>query len=262
MNWYNVEQGQQAGPVDEAQFEELRRNGKIQADTLVWREGMANWAPCSEATGEQKPAGGLRLAARPGPAAGAGDEPVEAVCTECGRIFPKDEMIRYGASHVCDNCKPAFMQKLAEGAKLDTGALNYAGFWIRFVAIFVDGIILGGLNFCIGLIAGLSAGQAVGVEPKSAVALQVVLIVIQLAIGISYEVFLIGKYGATLGKMACKLRVVTADGGRVSYPRAFGRYFGKLLSYMVCSIGFIIAAFDSQKRALHDHICSTRVIYR
>ena len=43
MNWYYVDQGQQAGPVTDAQLEELVRSGKIQPNTLFWREGMANW---------------------------------------------------------------------------------------------------------------------------------------------------------------------------------------------------------------------------
>ena len=163
---------------------------------------------------------------------------------------------------VCAGCKPVFMQKLAEGAQSNTGELNYAGFWTRFAAVFLDGLILGAVNVCIGMIAGLSASQAIGVKPKGALVLQLVLMAIQLAIGISYEVVLIGKYGATLGKMACKIKVVTADGGRVSYARAFGRYFGKILSYMVCMIGFIMAAFDGQKRALHDRICNTRVVFK
>ena len=63
--------------------------------------------------------------------------------------------------------------------------------------------------------------------------------------------------------MACKIKVVTADGGRVSYARAFGRYFAKMLSAFTCMIGYIIAVFDNpQKRALHDHICNTRVVYK
>jgi hypothetical protein len=49
MKWYYVDQGQQAGPVDDAQLEQLRSNGKIQLDTLVWQEGMANWMPYREA---------------------------------------------------------------------------------------------------------------------------------------------------------------------------------------------------------------------
>jgi len=58
------------------------------------------------------------------------------------------------------------------------------------------------------------------------------------------------------------LKVVMEDGGPVSYGRATGRFFAEILSGMVCYIGYIIAGFDSQKRSLHDHICSTRVIYK
>jgi uncharacterized RDD family membrane protein YckC len=81
-----------------------------------------------------------------------------------------------------------------------------------------------------------------------------------MCIGITYETVLIGKYGATLGKMACKIKVVTAEGGRVSYLLAFGRYFAKILSAMILMIGYLMAAFDDEKRALHDRICNTRVI--
>jgi len=91
---------------------------------------------------------------------------------------------------------------------------------------------------------------------------QLVLFFINLAIAISYETFMIGKYGSTVGKMACNLKVVTPEGGQVSYMRAFGRYFAKILSYLICAIGYIIAAFDDQKRALHDRICDTRVVYK
>jgi uncharacterized RDD family membrane protein YckC len=258
MNWYYADQGQPAGPVNDAQFEELVRSGKIQPDTLVWHEGLAAWQSYREVKSPAPPSG-------PPPTGDASFTPgvkPEAVCAECGNLFAIQDMIRHGQIYICANCKPVFMQKLAEGAKLNTGELNYAGFWIRFAAVFLDGLILFVVNFCINLIAGLTVGQAIGVKPQRVIALQLVLMAIQLVIGLSYEVILIGKYGATLGKMACKIKVVTADGGRVSYSRALGRYFAKILSYMVCLIGFIIAAFDGQKRALHDHICNTRVIYK
>jgi uncharacterized RDD family membrane protein YckC len=83
---------------------------------------------------------------------------------------------------------------------------------------------------------------------------------VQLCIGVTYETVMIGRFGATLGKMACKLKVVTASGGKVSYMLAFGRYFAKVFSGLTCSIGFIIAGFDEQKRALHDRLCETRVV--
>jgi len=43
MNWYYVENGQQAGPVEDSQLGELLQTGRLHGDTLVWHEGMANW---------------------------------------------------------------------------------------------------------------------------------------------------------------------------------------------------------------------------
>jgi uncharacterized RDD family membrane protein YckC len=257
MNWHYVELGKQVGPVSEEQLEELARGGKIIADTLVWHEGMAAWVPYREIKGESTQAN-ASLAARINAPIGGNSE---AVCTECGKIFPIDEMIRHGNARICANCKPVFMQKLSEGAQINTGDLNYARILTRFAAAVLDGLILGAVNVVIGLVAGLSAAQAAGVQPKGAIALQLILFAINMSVAIAYEVVLIGKYGATLGKMACKIKVVTADGGRVSYARALGRYFAKLLSAFTCMIGYIIALFDKpQRRALHDRICNTRVV--
>jgi uncharacterized RDD family membrane protein YckC len=70
----------------------------------------------------------------------------------------------------------------------------------------------------------------------------------------------VGKFAATPGKMACKLKVVLPEGDRVSYARAIGRHFAKYISGLILGIGYIMAGFDEQKRALHDRICDTRVI--
>jgi len=251
MNWYYVEAGQQAGPVTEAQFEELRRGGRITEETLVWREGMANWVPCREA----------RSAAPP-----TGTEPSftptgrEAVCVECGRMFNADDMIRHGDAYICANCKPVFMQKLSVGASLQTGALNYAGFWIRFAAKMVDGLILG-LPFMVTFfyLAFRHARSATpGEFDPTMLLVQLGFIVIQMI----YQIFFVGKYGATPGKMVCKLRIVTGEGDTVGYGRATGRFFAEMLSGMICYIGYLMVAFDGQKRALHDHICNTRVVVR
>jgi len=76
----------------------------------------------------------------------------------------------------------------------------------------------------------------------------------------AYNTYFIGRFGATLGKMACRLKVVTPEGGQVSYARALGRFFSEMISSMILLIGYIMAAFDDEKRALHDRICSTRVV--
>ena len=146
MNWYYVKQGQQAGPVDDAQLDQLRASGDIQDDTLIWHEGMPNWQAYRAVKGGSPTAPPLMAAPPPGlrlsgAAASAGEAP-DAVCAECHNMFPKHNMIRYRDNWVCANCKPVFMQKLAEGAQLSTGEMRYAGFWIRFVAKFIDGIVL------------------------------------------------------------------------------------------------------------------------
>jgi uncharacterized RDD family membrane protein YckC len=60
--------------------------------------------------------------------------------------------------------------------------------------------------------------------------------------------------------MACGLRVVMPDGASISYGRAMGRTLAEFVSGLVCYIGYIIVAFDKEKRALHDHIANTRVV--
>jgi uncharacterized RDD family membrane protein YckC len=186
-----------------------------------------------------------------------------AHCSQCGGFFGVDDMIRHGNAYICAGCKPVFMQKLAEGAEIATGEMCYAGFWRRFGAVFLDGIILLVPNGLIQFVAAPAiAGAAIQNNPIRAGLLSLGLFALQMAINLSYEVLLIGRYGATLGKTAARIKVVTADGGGVSYARALGRYFAKILSSVILLIGYIIAAFDTEKRALHDRLCNTRVILK
>jgi uncharacterized RDD family membrane protein YckC len=132
----------------------------------------------------------------------------------------------------------------------------------RFAAVFLDGLLFQAVNIGLRLALGLSLIDTAGARAQSAerLGLQLALIGLNVVIAASYEILMIGKYGATLGKMACKVRVVTAEGGQVSYARATGRHFAKILSWATCLIGFIMAFFDEERRALHDRICNTRVI--
>jgi len=64
---------------------------------------------------------------------------------------------------------------------------------------------------------------------------------------------------ATLGKMALGLKVTDEQGGRISFARATGRYFAKIISGMILFIGYIMAGFTARKQALHDMIAGTLV---
>ena len=65
---------------------------------------------------------------------------------------------------------------------------------------------------------------------------------------------------ATLGKMALGIKVTDLDGNRISFGRATGRFFAKIISGVILMIGYIMAAFTAKKQALHDIIASTLVI--
>ncbi len=275
MNWYYVEAGQQMGPVDDAALAALVAGGRINAETLVWREGMANWQPYRELLpgGATAAAGGgayRPAAAYSAPGAGAAPGGEEAVCAECGGIFPVNDTIRIGEARVCANCKPVFVQKMREGVAVGgaAAALQYAGFWIRVGAYILDSLILGAVNFVIQLLLGLlitgmgGTRATPGSPPDPAmVILGLVVICLAIAVPVCYETIMVGKFGATLGKMACKIRVVRSDGTPVGYGLAFGRFFARIVSAIICYVGFMMAGWDEEKRALHDRMCDTRVVY-
>jgi len=189
--------------------------------------------------------------------------PVESSsCAECHTIYPLDEMIRHGNIFVCGNCKPTFMQKLAEGAAVP-GTMRYAGFWRRFLAVFVDGLLMFLFNLTLQYTVLSPLMTASSSDPANVAANLGILFAvwaIETAIGFAYETILIWKYGFTLGKRICGVRVVTAEGKPLSYGLSVARYFSKILSAITLLIGYIIAAFDEERRSLHDRICNTRVI--
>ncbi|HEX4999554.1 MAG TPA: RDD family protein [Terriglobia bacterium] len=180
---------------------------------------------------------------------------IQAQCVECGANFAVEDMIRYARNYVCATCKPLFMQKLAEGVRVGASTLRYAGFWIRVLASFIDSIVY--IIFFMSLFILAFGFDMMDESPEVAVIGAEMLLFF---FAIAYEVILIGRFGRTLGKLICGIKVVTADGLPVSYPLALGRCFAKQLSQLILFIGYIMAAFDDEKRALHDRICDTRVI--
>lgn len=184
-----------------------------------------------------------------------------STCSQCGREVPPAESIVVGDRVVCAVCKPAFLQRLREGAAIG-GALQYAGFWIRAGARLLDGVLLWVVNMALAVpMMALAASQNAGDEPSGAfVGLTCATYLVQLLIAAAYEITLVARYGATLGKQALKLRVVMPDGSPLTTRRAVGRYFATMLSAMTVGIGFLLAAWDAERRTLHDRVAETRVV--
>jgi uncharacterized RDD family membrane protein YckC len=250
MNWYYADSGRQVGPITETDLEALVRTGTITPDTLVWHDGMVDWQPYGRVNSnplEKTTPAGVAVIAD------------VATCAQCGMTYAQEEMVHYGNLWICATCKPTFVQKLKEGGRLP-GAMTYAGFWIRFGARVIDVVILWVVNTLLSFVPGLMIAK--GNSRVGVLALQAALYLIQFLIGLCYTTWFLGRYGATPGKMACGLRVVTASGGKVSYARACARHFADVLNWFTFLIGYLMAAFDDEKRALHDHICNTRVVKR
>jgi uncharacterized RDD family membrane protein YckC len=255
MDWYYGDAGKQIGPIDETSFDALVGAGVIRDETLVWRPGLPAWQKYQT----------VRPAPPLPPPLIADDGSTIRFCSECGKPYPPDELAAFGTSLVCASCKPAFTQKIREGIQ-PAGAMRYAGFWIRFVAVIVDGIalyIVGMVFFAISMIffkidwVNIGRSQA---DLMQLLALEGIWALFNLIVSATYETWMIGRFGATLGKMACSLLVVNSDGTKVSYQRSLGRHFAKYLSSFTLAIGYIMAGLDEEKRSLHDRICDTRVI--
>jgi len=254
VNWYYADGGRQVGPIEETALDELVRSGLVRDDTLVWREGMPNWQPHGTVRAPKPPA--------PMPAQLIPDT---AYCSECGRPFPAAQLVPIGNASVCAQCKPVFLQRIREGGQ-SLGVRRYAGFWIRFVARVLDGVILGVVlavvNIPVQMMVGLGSirGDQAGALPL-VFGLLGFMILVDFALGFAYEVYFVSTRGATPGKMILGLKIIRSDGGPLSVGQAVGRYFAYLLDGFTMLIGFIIAGFDEQKRSLHDRICDTRVIH-
>lgn len=245
MDWYYAEGNQQMGPVSEAQLHELEATGRIRADTLVWRPGLAMWSPYGTVH-------------RPPPSQPPSELVPNRFCSQCGLSYPGNEMVAIGSAVVCANCKDTYVQRLREGVHAGAAVpRQFAGFWIRFIAILIDGVILWIAQMI--LVVGLSA-VAVASNKAASLAVVVFMSLLTVAMGCFYEAYFVSSRGATPGKMALSLKVIRSDGSRPSMGVGVGRYFAKLISYLAFFIGFIMAGVDEEKRALHDRICDTRVV--
>lgn len=141
------------------------------------------------------------------------------------------------------------------GAKTFFNQNDFAGFGVRFVAFFIDGVIL---SFAFGFIS-----YATGVYLNSDF-LRVIYNpgnLLSFLLAMSYFVYFeTSNKQATLGKQAMGLKVVKQDGTKMTMKDSIFRYIGKILSAFIFMIGYIMVIFDDQKRALHDRIANTFVV--
>lgn len=222
-DWYFANGNQQQGPVTFEALQAMARAGQIGPQTLVWMATMPQWQPAWSV---------------PGLSAGAPMVPNVA------SPFAPQDLNYYSAA---------------------VNQVRYAGFWLRVVSYLLDSFILAVPFFFLRLAMPAAhithpPGQAGVYVPFFEAGSSPAQLIQTIATWLYFAMMESSNLQATLGKLALGLRVVDMSGQRISFLRATGRYFSKILSALILCIGFMMAGFTERKQALHDYIASTLVI--
>lgn len=202
-------------------------------------------------------------------------------CPRCGKSV--EEGIQYCPS--CGQEVGAAITSAPGSSVIAPGATSvaaqaprqYGGFWVRFVAYLVDGLIIGipygiVVAILIAMFGGIAAIQRPTVPPADPAAVMAMMAPLLSAVILAgfFSIVLGWLYfagmesserQATFGKSLMSLRVTNGEGRRLSFGHATGRYFAKIISGMIpFAIGYIMAGFTAKKQALHDFIAGTLVL--
>lgn len=242
-DWYFADDTRQRqGPFPAQELADRVRAGTLAPDTLVWRDGLAQWQPLRQVMHE------LGLAdLQPAP-------------------LPRDSRQAAPVSAV-----PLLAVPLASAspqfAPMVPGEIVYAGFWKRVAASVIDSFVVSIVGGTIGAVIlgvlGLGFGMRGGLESTGFIAIQILTNLVSIALAAAYYAwFHASRHQATLGKLAIGIKVVRTDGSPISLARGIGRYFALMLSSLLLGIGLLMAAFTQRKQGLHDLLCDTLVVDR
>jgi uncharacterized RDD family membrane protein YckC len=196
-------------------------------------------------------------------------QPVLA-CSQCGRMFGPSDLVQIAGSWVCGDCKPAFLSRVVAGGPVVASVFEYGDVGIRFGARFIDGLVFL-VPFVIILVLTVpNLLRTIGNPANTGLLFNGPYFAAAVIFGLFYEVLMLRFWGATLGKMACGLKVVRPDGSGLGWGVSFGRYgmYNIVISaipvvnWILLITTAIMAGVDEQKRGLHDRVCDTRVVYK
>jgi len=144
--------------------------------------------------------------------------------------------------------------------------VEYGGFWRRFLAYIIDSIIVNIATSLVGGLLGAGAGAGIaglsGGDFDEAAMLALFSVSTLIALVGTWLYFALmesSKLQATVGKLALGMVVTDLNGERISFLRATGRYFAKIVSAMILLIGYMMVGFTQRKQGLHDMMASTLV---
>jgi uncharacterized RDD family membrane protein YckC len=236
--WFYARDNQQLGPVSFEALATLARSGALTPNDLVWHEGMTEWAPAGTVSDLFAQAPGAVDETSPPFSPDSAATPLQAGGPTIGYYTPAQA----------------------------TAVVEYPSFWLRFCGYFLDYLltwaVTQGLQFALVSAANQTAGTGPGAQ-NVVIGASLSASVASLVLAWLYEALMeSSSYQATLGKLAVGIKVCDLYGRRISFARATGRHFGKILSGLILLIGYIMAAFTERKQALHDIMAGTLVVKR
>lgn len=159
---------------------------------------------------------------------------------------------------------------------MESVPVQYAGFWKRFLAHLLDNLLIGLASLILVvpflLFVGVGAlslhdidttyenETVIGLLFAMIASYLLLILLIMIASWLYYAFMESSAQQGTLGKMAIGIKVTDLAGNRITFGRASGRYFGKIISGLTLNIGYIMAGFTQQKQALHDMIAGCLVV--
>lgn len=226
--WYYVDRAHDRhGPITAEALARAFREGRVQRDSLVWREGMTQWEPL-ESHLQELPA--------PPPAA-----PVPVAPPAAPPQTAAQAPVATDIDHVVD-----------------------AGFIRRLVAFIIDNMLLGTAYYAVLMVGMVVMAVAVAGATDGGAVAATGAVLMALAYAVMSYFYYVGmersKLQATMGKLALGIKVVDADGRRLGWGKASARWAGSLVSYLILYFGFFMAGWTRRKQALHDLMAGTYVV--
>jgi uncharacterized RDD family membrane protein YckC len=214
--------GREYGPVNLEELKAWIRDGRVGRQTQVWRSDMGSWLAASQ---------------------------YQELQPEIGTVRATSPDV-FG-----DEFEPV-------------------GFWPRVGAFIIDGILTYVVFWILWNPFARLMGWPEQLQPPDVTGsfnlndfIPMILLgmkqtVLSLSLRMIYEVWMNGRFGATVGKMIIGAKIVRSDGSPLGYKFAFFRFFARLINEFACHLTYLMVAFREDKRGLHDLIVGTRVIYK
>jgi uncharacterized RDD family membrane protein YckC len=226
--WFFALDNQQRGPVGIEDIRFMLHAGTLYANSLVWTPGMPQWA-----------------AAATVPELADVFNPIDAPDAPDAIGGPRE--LQYGLT-------PSHYKTSAIG--------EFATFWQRFVASFIDGIVVSAVTQPLSAIIGLAVRDGAAFRHAGEAALGMQFAIGQCIGWLYFALMVTSSKQGTLGMMAMGLVVTDLEGKPITFARATGRHFAAILSEMTCFIGYLMMLWTQKRQTLHDIIAGTLILQR